>query len=112
MVKVVHTNWNRSCKDTWLGSIGECGEGGLQKTWKGQFTETWKRIYTDGAGLVAVFLRTTPKAFANSSPGLLQPWETAVVEKLNAEGVRKFQPRVASTLGNAVVEKLNAEGVR
>ena len=30
----------------------------------------------------------------------------------NAEGVRKFQPRVASTLGNAVVEKLNAEGVR
>ena len=48
----------------------------------------------------------TLKALANSSPGLLQPWEQRPVITLRnsegvayAESVGEFQPRVASALG-------------
>ena len=40
------------------------------------------------ADLLLVFLaRFTPTAFANSSPGLLQPWEFNLDPTINAEGV-------------------------
>jgi hypothetical protein len=58
----------------------------------------------------------TPKAFANSSPGLLQPWDQILKEKLNSERVcelvraifantfgvtsfHHFRPRVEATPG-------------
>src|SRR5437667_8796242 len=42
----------------------------------------------------------TPKAFANCSPGLLQPWDQILNKKLNSERVRNlFRAIFANTFG-------------
>jgi hypothetical protein len=53
-----------------------------------------------GFDINAVSMRAcpTPKAFANFSPGLLQPWGTTRNQKLNAEGVGKIERYAAFTL--------------
>ena len=55
----------------------------------------------------------TLKAFANFSPGLLQPWEPLEADNPNAESVREFSAQGCLNPGNTnpIFMKCNPEGV-